>query len=89
MIDDEGVDRTPKPLMAAKHPAKDAPGPADESSSPSSEASDFFMDRMSSAGFNRGSFNRGWSDAGSGASSPRSEAGDDDYDLSECMSISP
>ncbi len=85
MIDDDGVDRTPKPLMSTKPSVLKGVGggAAEDGSTPNSEASDFFMDRMSSAGFNRGSFNRGWSEAGSGLMSPKSEAGDDDYDTSE------
>lgn len=45
----------------------------DETATPDSQASEFFMDRMSSAGFSR----TGWfSETGSGSHTPQSEAGD-------------
>jgi hypothetical protein len=54
VLDEDGVDRTPKPLMSLRPSALKGlgmPGIGDSIDSPSSEMSDFFLDRMSSAAF--------------------------------------
>lgn len=56
VIDDDGMDRTPKPLMSVRPTVTKGPAggdAADGGSSPRSEASEFFLDRMSSAQFSR------------------------------------
>lgn len=68
----DGVDRTPKPLLSLR-PTVLKGGPGDDSNTPNSDTSEFFMDRMSAA-FSRA----GWfSNADSGTHTPKSEA---DYD---------
>ncbi len=59
VIDEEGVDRTPKPLLSVKPSVLRSIGAGvggdDGTLSPMSEAgSEFFLDRMSSAVFSRG-----------------------------------
>ncbi len=65
----DGVDRTPKPLLSINPTVlKGAPG---DITTPNSETSEFFMDRMSGTAFTKG----GWySNADSGAHTPKSEA---------------
>eukprot|EP00201_Polytomella_parva_P018197 CAMPEP_0175071880 /NCGR_PEP_ID=MMETSP0052_2-20121109/19529_1 /TAXON_ID=51329 ORGANISM="Polytomella parva, Strain SAG 63-3" /NCGR_SAMPLE_ID=MMETSP0052_2 /ASSEMBLY_ACC=CAM_ASM_000194 /LENGTH=271 /DNA_ID=CAMNT_0016339181 /DNA_START=120 /DNA_END=932 /DNA_ORIENTATION=- len=77
VIDDEGIDRTPKPLLLVKPAAAKT---NDEVSSPPSEAtSDFFLDHLSSTGF---STRAGWiSGSESGTMTPRSEQGEGEYEL--------
>ncbi len=59
VIDDDGVDRTPKPLLTVKPSVLrgmggQGGGHEDGTLSPSSEAgSEFFLDRLSSANFSR------------------------------------
>jgi len=79
VIVDEGIDRTPKPLMSLRPSVMKGMGLPDEEGTPTSEQSDFFMDRMSSAGFSRG----GWgSGTNSGTMTPKSEY-DDEYDMNK------
>lgn len=68
----DGIDRTPKPLLATRNIA--SKGGPEESTTPTSDQSEFFMDRMSTAFSTKG----GWfSNADSGTQTPKSEA---DYD---------
>eukprot|EP00983_Pelagomonas_calceolata_P110231 1159648-Pelagomonas_calceolata.AAC.5 len=59
-IDGETRDRTPKPLISTGAGPVTRPGPPqDDPGSPTSETSEFFMDRMSTAGFSaRGGWGR-------------------------------
>ncbi|GMH39829.1 hypothetical protein BSKO_07733 [Bryopsis sp. KO-2023] len=81
VIDDEGVERTPKPMLSLKpsvmHHNMSGFGP-EESGTPTSEMSDNFLERMSSTGFSRGMF------SASGTASPdMSEEGDDSRKLGQ------
>jgi hypothetical protein len=74
----DGVDRTPKPLLAARTAA--SKGGPEDSTTPNSDQSEFFMDRMSTAFSTKG----GWfSNADSGTQTPKSEA-DYDYEGEAC-----
>lgn len=66
------MDRTPKPLLSLNPTV--LKGGAGDTTTPNSETSDFFMDRISTAAFTKA----GWySNADSGTHTPKSEA---DYD---------
>ncbi|GIL70976.1 hypothetical protein Vretimale_4066 [Volvox reticuliferus] len=68
----DGVDRTPKPLLSLNPTV--LKGVQNDTTTPNSESSEFFMDRMSTAAFTKA----GWySNADSGSHTPKSEA---DYD---------
>lgn len=83
-IDGETRDRTPKPLISTGAGPVTRPGPPqDDPGSPTSETSEFFMDRMSTAGF---SARGGWgseSNAGSGSSTPKTQDTGDLIDAAE------
>lgn len=76
MIDEDGVDRTPKPMLSLKPTVmhQGIPGlvrAVEESATPTSEVSEIFPDNIQSANFSRGMFST------SGTLSPgTSEEGD-------------
>jgi hypothetical protein len=78
VLDDDGVDRTPKPLILLKPTVmKSGHGLSTEydSHTPTSDVSDNFLDRISSSGFGRG----GFSASTSGTHSPTEAEDEDDY----------
>lgn len=93
VIDDQGVDRTPKPLIsldpsgAARSMYGGSVGTLDDST-PASEASELmFLNRMASANFSR---QGGWqSGATSGTVSPKGEAEDDYEGGTQAMDVNP
>jgi hypothetical protein len=79
VVDDDGVDRTPKPLILLKPTVmRNLPGMATteyESHSPTSDLSENFLDRISSTGFGKSSF----STSTSGTHTPLQEE-EEDYE---------
>lgn len=74
MFDDEGVERTPRPMLYLRPSGvpKAAGSGADDPGSPRSELSDNFLDRMSCTGFSKGMF------SASGTASPQTSDGSDE-----------
>ncbi|EFJ40856.1 hypothetical protein VOLCADRAFT_77807 [Volvox carteri f. nagariensis] len=71
----DGVDRTPKPLLSLNPTV--LKGVQNDTTTPNSESSEFFMDRMSTAAFTKA----GWySNADSGSHTPKSENDYPDYE---------
>lgn len=74
VFDDEGVERTPRPMLYLKPSGalKTSGSGPEDGGSPRSELSDNFLDRMSCTGFSKGMFSE------SGTASPQTSDGSDE-----------